>query len=106
MNIVEIKGEIFLIKKDFGDMIIVVSIEEKYFMFFPKIDDLLIPCNNNCETVLSNGRLVSLLGTSFQQVRKDSLNNTYVISLENKKIYFHYNEKNHSLSRVSIPQFG
>ncbi len=106
MNIVEIKGEIFLIKKDFGDMII-VSIEEKYFMFFPKIDDLLIPCNNNnCETVLSNGRLVSLLGTSFQQVRKDSLNNTYVISLENKKIYFHYNEKNHSLSRVSIPQFG
>ena len=101
-------GKIFLIREDFGDMLL-ISNKSDYFIYFPKLS-LLAPCDKHCQrSIFSDGKNLSCLGIKFKKVRKDRLNGTYVVSLEEKNIYFHYNENGNNqflLEKVTIPQFG
>jgi hypothetical protein len=103
-----LEGKIFLIREDFGDMFLISS-KKDYFLYFAKLG-LLTPCDKHCQkNVLSDGKSLSCLGIKFKKVRKDSFNGTYVVTVNGKNIYFHYEEnedKQPLLVKVSIPQFG
>ena len=103
-----LEGKIFLIKEDFGDMLLVSS-EKEYFLFFPKLE-LITQCDKHCQnTIFSDGKSLSCLGIKFKKVRKDSSNGTYVVPINGKNIYFHYDENKTGkpfLTKVTIPQFG